>query len=272
MIVEVFFGFGIVLYSVLEVVLVEELQILNFMIVSNYFIVKKVVFIVIMNGIVIYQNDSLEVFVGGEIKVVILWSVLRYGIYEMYVVLKMMNSLGENVIVKEFIKIIFVQYNVIFVVMEEIILIEDVYSYYYNGIEFSWKDYYLYNEKREFVIGNFFKYFKQRVYFKFEILEFLGDIEIILVEFEVYVFYIGDLDVFMDVGVYKIIMDWNESKMFFELFILDIFFVYGEFLKGWVLWNIIEFVWNNIGKIVVLFFKLMDESIDNYVWIYFKEN
>ncbi len=151
----------------------------------------------------------------------------------------------------------------------------DAYSYYYKGTSFSWRNYHAYYEKRELAIGNSSYYSKERAYLKFNLSELPPAAEISSAQMCVYVAYIKYFDTPMEVGAYPTTDNWVEDATPSPVpqpgDLLDT----KTLQKGWVCWDVTSYIQNefyNGDKIASIILKLVDEGINNYAWIYSREN
>lgn len=265
--VKIVCGVDLESYNIPGVILVGEKTALNFTLRNNYSTSKRVSFSVVANGISIYQNDSLELPAGSPLHLSIPWSAPRYGTYTINATLKLDGILVSTVEAK-----VFAQYNVTPTETVSLYPLEDAYSYYYEGTEFSWKNYHAYYDKRELAIGNSSKFTQQRVYFKFNVPAVPEGAELVSAVLKVYVPYIKYFNVPMEVGVYNTTSEWNESSTPNRPPLPGILLDSTRLSKGWVSWNVTQFIANHTNSTVSLLLKLANESVENYAWIYSKEN
>ncbi len=264
--VESLYGVAISSYGVPSVVLVEEPVFLNFTLENNYTTDKVVNFSITINGSVVYSNSSLTLPAGG-VSLQVPWLAPRYGKYELRAELKYMKETVSSVE-----STIFAQYNVTPSETLEILPSEDAYSYYYKGSQFSWKDYHPYGDKRELAIGNSSLYSRERAYLKFTVPPIPQDAKLVSAVLKVYVPYIKDRSVPLNVGVYNTTTSWSEKSAPQEPPTPGTLLAEKELSKGWVSWNLTDFIADHSNSTVAFILKLIDESVNNYAWIYSREN
>lgn len=264
---EVSVDYGVLLdVSVPDVVLVEEPATLNFTVLNDYTSEKSVTLEVRVQGDLVFKETrTLDGQSGWFVSLP--WTAPTYGTYPVSVVLYM-----EDTPVRTFDGLIYAQYTVTPVTSEKLLPSEDAYSYYYNGEDFSWRNYYRYYDKYELAIGNSKTYSKERVYFKFALPPIPEDAEVISATLNVYVAFIDDLTVPMEVGLYEVQDNWSEDSKPDSAPELGELISKTTLVKGWNQWDLTEYLKGNYSNKLNVALKLIDESIENYAWIYSKEN
>ncbi|WP_456424075.1 DUF4350 domain-containing protein [Thermococcus sp.] len=151
--------------------------------------------------------------------------------------------------------------------------IADAYSAYKYGKYYKWYSYHEYYGKYELAVGNSSYYQKERAYFRFNLSSIPSVAQIESAQVCVYVAYIKYFDTPMNVGIYNITNEWKEdyTKPAPEPgTLLD----NTTLSKGWVCFNVTDYVKSRFpGQSLFSFvLKLVDENINNYAWIYSREN
>lgn len=148
----------------------------------------------------------------------------------------------------------------------------DAYSVYKYG-KYYWNSSSSYHGKYELAIGNSPHFQKERAYLRFNLPEIPKAAEIASAEVCVYVAYIKYLYKPMNVGIYNITNEWNEdyTKPAPEPGIL---LDNTTLSKSWVCFNVTDYVKSRFPEQSLFSFvlKLVDENINNYAWIYSREN
>ncbi|MBP1913042.1 DNRLRE domain-containing protein [Thermococcus stetteri] len=264
---EVNVDYGVLLNASLpSAVFVEEPVSLNFTVLNNYTSEKNVTLEVRVQGDLMFKETrTLE---GQSAWFLSLpWMAPTYGTYPVSAVLYM-----DGIPVRTFDDVIHAQYSVIPVTSEKLPPVEDAYSYYHNGTDFSWRNYYTYYDKYELAIGNSKMFSKERVYFKFNLPSLPKDAEVLSATLNVYVPFIWDLKVPMEVGLYEVLDNWSESSKPDSAPELGEMISQTTLVKGWNQWDLTEYLEGSYSTELNVALKLIDESIENYVWIYSKEN
>lgn len=269
--VEVSYGVGLKSYEIPKVVLVDEPVEFNFTLFNNYSTAKTVNFTVLINGEPFYSNVSLVLESGEELNLNILWKAPRYGNYTVNATLKY-----EGVTVGEVNQKVYAQYGISPTGEKPIEAIEDAYSYYYSGTDFSWKDYYKYyadeGTRYELAVGNSSEYARERTYLKFNLSSISGIANITFAKLCVYTFYVKSP---MEVGVYAVEGSWSEKQKPSEppelgdLIDTTVMENGGE----WYCWNVTDYVKGVSGNgTVSVALKMINEDQDNVAWMASREN
>lgn len=266
--VEVSYGVGIKSYEIPRVVLVDEPVEFNFTLFNDYSTAKTVNFTVLVNGDLLYSNDSIVLESGKELSLSIPWKAPRYGNYTINVSLKY-----GGVVVEEFDQQVYAQYGISPSGESTIEPVEDAYSYYYNGVDFSWRDYYLYKGTRyELAIGNSSTYARERVYLKFNLSSIPDIANITSAKLCVYAFYVKSP---MEVGAYAVNSSWSEKQKPSEPPKLGDLIDVAVMEKGgeWYCWDVTDYLTEmpENGTVSVAL-RIVKEDQDNIAWIASKEN
>jgi len=272
--VEVSYGVGLKSYEIPKVVLVDEPVELNFTLFNNYSTAKIVNFTVLVNGEPLYSNGSLVLESGEELTLNIPWKAPRYGNYTVNATLKY-----GGVTVGEVNQKVYAQYGISPTEEKPIEAMEDAYSYYYNGTDFSWKDYYKYSAKEgtryELAVGNSSKYSKERAYLKFNLTLIPSIANITSAKLCVYAFYVKSP---MEVGAYAVTGSWSEKSEKQESSeppelgdLIDI--IVMENGGEWYCWNVTDYV-KGLARngTVSVALKMINEDQENIAWIASREN
>ncbi|WP_240924274.1 DNRLRE domain-containing protein [Thermococcus sp. 21S7] len=267
--VEVHYGVGLKSHGIPKVVLVDEPVEFNFTLFNNYSAAKTVNFTVLVNGEPLYSNDSIVLESGEELRLTIPWKAPRYGNYTVNATLRY-----GGVIVGEVGQRVYAQYGISPTGKSTIEPTADAYSYYYKGTDFSWRNYYIYqNTRYELAVGNSSLFSMERAYMKFDLNSIPEIANVTSAKLCVYAFYVKSP---MEVGVYAVDDSWSEEQKPSEPPKLgdSINVTVMERSGEWYCWNVTDYVRDEASgdRTVSVALRMTNESMDNIAWIASREN